>query len=205
MPSTSPPPNFIDHSHPTEDQYWVIMDQHAEWQDHTTTIMQLNTLIQQDPTYCDPYISLAELYEELGDVPNADNYRELAYLQAEAMIKFEDRWPERLEWGQKENRHLLRAMLNHCIVLWRTENIPDAINILHQMLRMDPVDNAGARFYILGIRLGFSWVDYREKFISDDKAFVNPDLFGWFDTYSPDFPEDFAAWEQEVKKLMEDY
>ena len=101
-------------------------------------------------------------------------------------------WPDKLEWDHVENRHIIRTFLNQAIMWWKFGQITEALELLKQLLQMDFINNAGARFYILAIRLEMSFDEYDQKFSVQGTTFLSGDMFNWFDANYRNFPEQFC-------------
>ena len=99
-------------------------------------------------------------------------------------------WPKSLEWGWMENRHIIRTFLNQAIALWEERRTDKALDLFRKLLRANPNDNAGARDYILAIRLGLTFAGFETKFASQF-GYDGMKLVDWFDRNSKQFPEEF--------------
>jgi tetratricopeptide (TPR) repeat protein len=194
---------FIDTPHPIEAEFYEKMDNKALKNDAGAQIVEFQHYIQEDPDFYTPYLLLAALYTEIGNEKESENYIELAYHRAKERVWQENnRWPEKLEWEAVENRPIIKTFLNQASRWWKHQAFEDALSLLKQMLKMDPVDNAGVRFFILAIRMGMSVTDYESQFLLSNKAFISADVMGWFMRHSRNYPDDFGEWEQIVGKLL---
>jgi hypothetical protein len=63
-------------------------------------------------------------------------------------------WPDVLEWLWLENRHIIRAILNKTISLWKNKDVDNAIDLFRKLLKTNPMDNVGARNFILADLMG---------------------------------------------------
>lgn len=142
---------------------------------------QLTTLI---PKYVDPLNLSATIHYWCDDTAFADRLVEQAYHRAVNRIVLGDgRWPDEMIWGWAENRHLLRALEAYSLLQWRKGELQQAISVLQQILKMNPNDNQGARFYLLAILLGYTW----------DSPMLD-DLDRRFPTLAQQFPRYFLNW-----------
>lgn len=60
-------------------------------------------------------------------------------------------WPEKLEWGWIENRHIIRAFVNMGILYWKKNKTLEAYSLFQKLLETNPNDNAGVRYFMLAI------------------------------------------------------
>jgi len=119
--------------------------------------------------------------------------------KAMEIIKIGDRWPYRLEWDWIENRHIIRAILNKAIYLWAEEKNDEALELFRRLLKMNPPDQIGARFYILAIRKGISFEEFEERFNKEGK--YDDSLFQWFDENFKEYMDEFKEWYDEMRAL----
>lgn len=70
-----------------------------------------------------------------------------------------------LEWGWLENRHIIRTILNKAISLWENNHMDEALNLFRNLLKTNPNDNVGARYYILAIRMNMSLENLKKDLI----------------------------------------
>jgi len=189
---------FIDKEHPIEEDYYQIMDRYTG-KNARYIIPKLRKLIELDPHYFETYTSLVEMYYSLEEFEKGDILINRA--SEKALERIADRkgsWPDRLEWGWLENRHIIRALLNQAILDWKGEKDNEALELLRKLLRSNPRDNIGARFYILGIRMNMSFIDFELRF--NKNGFYDKDMLEWFDAHYKDFPDEFGWWDEEMEK-----
>ncbi len=90
---------------------------------------------------------------------------ETAYQQALNMIlDKQGKWPDDLPWGWQENRHIIRTLLNKAIFFWTMEQRTEARDLFTNLLRSNPMDNIGARDFLLAILMEMSYPKFQEKF-----------------------------------------
>ena len=197
---------FIDKEHPIEDNYFKIMDRHTG-KNAQYIIPKLNKLIEIDPNFFDTYNSLVDLLYSRGEFEKGDNIINQASEKAlKRIVDRKGNWPDRLEWGWLKNRHIIRAILNQAILSWKSENFNEALDLLRKLLRSNPNDNIGARFYILGIRMNISFIDFELRF--NKKGYYEKDIFEWFDVNHKRYSDEFEWWDKEMNKYetqSEDY
>ncbi len=161
-----------------------------------STRKKLLKLIEEDPDFLDSYSLLADIVGHEGLLYEAFKLREQAYDRALKMITDENgEWPDSMEWGWLENRHVIRALLNMAIVLWQFSSYHErALDILIKLFRSNPSDNIGARYYILAIRKKLTFDKYANRF--ERGGFADHTLDEWFDKNYQDYPDDFDWWDK---------
>ncbi|MDP8239217.1 MAG: hypothetical protein P9X24_09010 [Candidatus Hatepunaea meridiana] len=188
------PVEFIDRDHPVAENFYKIVDSYTG-RNLKTMRNKINKLIEKDPDFLDTYGLLSEI--ELKDMHIIKYVRLLegAYKRAIAMITDkDDNWPDVMEWAWMENRHVIRAILNWAIAIWREGNLDEALDIFRKLLRSNPGDNAGARHYILAILMKMSFDNFDKKF--DRGGYYDQEIMDWFDKHCKEFPDDFDWWDK---------
>lgn len=161
--------------------------------------IQLEQLIKRDPYYLDPYLLLYMILEDEGNLKEAEKMLNNAYKRALKMITDENgNWPDIMRWGHIENRHIIRAILNKAILLWREKKTEEALDLLRKLLRTNPNDNIGARDYILAIRMNMSFEEFERRF--NKGGYYDIDLVNWFDENYKKFPDEFEWWEKTIEE-----
>lgn len=188
---------FYDADRPVMSDYYDLMQRFPQGDEDPALIAALRQLIARDPDFYDTYNSLAELVDD--EEGRALTHE--AYIRAVARLAPDGTWPERIEWGYLENRHVLRALLNEAIDVWDEGNMAEAIAQFKQLLHICPNDNMGVRYYLLACREGKTFAQHEEQFISPRGFYDGKKLMEWFDHASPQYEADFAAW----RKQMEQY
>ncbi len=162
---------------------------------------KLQQLIEKDPIFFDAYIMLYTILQNEGDKKNAENLLNTAYEKAIKIITDkEGEWPDVLEWGWLENRHIIRTILNKAIDLWIKQEQEQALDLFRKLLKTNPGDNVGARDFILAIKMKMSFEEFEKKF--NKGGFYDSDLMNWFEKNYKKFPEEFECWEKAVEKFM---
>lgn len=183
---------FIDTPHAIMDEYLDIAD--GTEKDEKKLIAKLHEFIDRDPEFYDPYVWLADYYSKCGAKVRARKLIQEAFDRAKARIlDAMGRWPDRLDDGHLENRHITRALLNEAIMLWSTNHAGDALDILRNLLRMDPSPSGCICYYILAIRLGFTFETFENKFSRGEG--YDPAVDEWFAQERVKFPEE---WWQDI-------
>ncbi|GLI54122.1 hypothetical protein [Thermodesulfovibrio yellowstonii] len=159
---------------------------------------QLTRLIRKDPYFLDSYLLLYEVLRDEEAFEEAEKVLDEAYKKALEMITDKNgKWPNVLEWGWLENRHIIRTILNKAISLWESNQIDDALNLFRNLLRTNPNDNIGARYYILAITMKISLSEFEKRF--DRGGFYDNELPQWFEKNYKKFPDEFGWWEKAIK------
>jgi tetratricopeptide (TPR) repeat protein len=190
---------FIDKDRKVMNAYYDLCDSYdSDDCDYPSAEKRLRELINEDPDFLDPYLTLREIFLGKGNDAEAGRLLNDAYERATKLITAEDgKWPDELLWGYLGNRHIIRTLFAKAEDLWETGHNEEAGGIFRGLLRTNPNDNIGARYYVLGINLGMDHDEFRERFLGE--ADIHGDKVSyWFYENSPLFPEDFAAaWEEE--------
>ena len=187
---------FIDEEHQIEDKYFKIIDKYTGKNDQYI-IPKLNKLIEMDPFYFDSYNFLVDFYYSRCEIEKGNKIINQASKNAlQRILDRKGNWPDRLEWGWIENRHIIRAIVNQAILYWKIEKTEKALNLFRNLLRTNPNDNVGARYYILGIRLNISFTDFELRF--NKNGFYDFDIVKWFDDNYKRFPDEFEWWNKEI-------
>lgn len=190
---------FLASASRVQSRYYKIMER-AERQGMTPALAQdLMQLMEQDPDYLDPYLTLREIFIELGNEEEATEVLEIAYARALARILLPSGdWPPALEWGWLENRPIIRTLLNKALEEWINGDPAVGLDILRKLLRSNPGDNIGARWYILAIRLGITLEDFEAE-VGSEYGYDAMKTEAWFAKHHTRFPEDFDWWKKAVE------
>jgi len=161
--------------------------------------MELEKLIKKDPDFFDSYLTLFQILESEGRPSEAMKVLDEAYKRAINLITDKKgEWPDLLEWGWLENRHIIRTILNKAISLWKAGKTDDALDLFRKLLKSNPDDNIGARNYILAIRMKMSFKKFEKRF--NRGGFYNSRLMDWFEENYKKFPDDFDWWDEAMEK-----
>jgi len=138
------------------------------------------------------------LYEE-DKKTEADLVLDNGYKRAIKIITTEENeWPDLLEWGWVENRHVIRIIMNKAISSWNKRETDPALDLFRKLLKSNPSDNIGARNYILAIRMHMSFDEFEEQFNKD--GFYDSSLIDWFDDNYKKFPDEFDWWDKATEE-----
>lgn len=160
---------------------------------------ELLKLMEQDPDYYDPYLMLRDILLQQGQENDADSLLEIAFTRALSRILLPNgEWVPALEWGWQENRPIIRTLLNKALSEWEKGEMENALSLLRNLLRSNPGDNIGARWYILAIRLGMTF-EAMEAEIGSEYGYDAIKTEEWFAKHHSKFPEDFDWWKEEVE------
>lgn len=182
---------FVDQGRPVQGKYYELMERFDSIK-RQSAINALKRLIKKDPDFLEPYIILSEMHLEKSNKKKAFQVLDEAYERALNLITDDNgNWPEKLEWGFYENRHIIRTFLQKALTDWEFDNKDNALCLLRKLVKTNPNDNVGARFYILAILLGFSFTEFEDRF--NKGGFYDMDLTDWFNRNYQQFPAEFPV------------
>ena len=191
---------YVDKNHNVTDVYYDLREKY-NGSNTKSTKRQLKQLIEKDHDFLDSYLLLYEILQDDGNLPEAKKILNDAYERAlKLIIDKKGNWPDVLEWGWLENRHIIRTILNKAISLWKNKEIDDALDLFRKLLKTNPGDNVGARDYILAIRINISFEEFENRF--DRGGYCDKELSDWFDKNYKRFPDEFGWWEKAIEKYM---
>lgn len=160
---------------------------------------EMEKLIAIDPLFFDPYLVVANILRDEGKEKEAKNMLRAAYEKAMQRIVDKDgNWPEVINWGWLENRHVVRAIGRWARELWSDGKSSEALEIFRNLLRTNPNDNIGARHDILAIRMGLG-PNYENQFIVEPGFIDAIKISEWFEKHSKKFPDEFGWWWEKTK------
>ena len=155
------------------EMYWEFIE--SEDAEHIEkSIKILKGIIKKDPDYFDPYITLHEYY-----LANDESNKAIAtlvdgYDRAMNLVMIDGEFPDKLLWGFIENRHIIRMIFNYALLMWRMEDKKQAVTLMQQLLRANPGDHIGARYYIVAILEGFeSEEEFEINFMKEDEEYLD--------------------------------
>ena len=182
-------------------EYYDLLEQVQYSEDlNAAALANLETRLQQmitiEPDYLDPYLLLYRVNMLGGKVLVAGQILDKAYKRSlELITDSEGNWPDLMEWGWQENRPIIRTLMQKAENLW-IESLDgpnrqeEAKEIYSQLLRVNPNDNAGARYPLLALLEGMNYAEYDSGFLGENEH----DVFEkWFVRASKKHPE-FDAW-----------
>jgi len=189
---------YIDRDHEVMDAYYDLRENYTGRNAHSAK-KQLKNLIEKDPDFLDSYTFLHQILFRENKTKEAKKVLNEAYERAINIITDENgNWPDVLEWGWLENRHIIRAILNKGVLSWGSNDTECALDLFRNLLRTNPGDNPGVRFYILAIRMGMSFKKFEKRF--NRGGFYHTDLFDWFEENYRKFQDEFGWWEKAVEE-----
>lgn len=194
---TIKPIEYKDRDHDVMDDYYELCETATD-QDIKTVKKKLHEILGKDPDFLDPYLFLRDIYQYEGNEKEADQLLDDAFSKAiELITDKKGNWPDILEWGWLENRHIIRTILNKALSSWIKNETDEALSLLRKLLRTNPRDNIGARDYILAIRMNMSYDAFQDRF--DKGGYYDMDMMNWFDKNYKRFPDEFDWWEKAVE------
>jgi len=161
------------------EMYWNFLDSEVAG-DSKKSIKKLKEIIKKDPNFFDPYINLHEYYFSENKTKEAFEILTEGFNRAMKLIHNKERFPDELIWGFMENRHIIRIIFAYATLVWLAGDSKKALAIMLQLLKSNPNDNIGARYYIVAILENYACAEdldemFEEKFKMD--AFKIEDWF----------------------------
>jgi len=155
------------------EMYWEFIE--SEDAEHIEkSIKVLKNIIKKDPDYFDPYITLHEYYLANDEPDKAIVILVDGYNRAMDLVMLDGEFPDELLWGFLENRHIVRMIFNYALLMWRLEDKDRAVSLMLQLLRSNPGDNIGARYYIVAILEGFESEEaFESDFMEEGKEYLD--------------------------------
>jgi len=195
---TKRPREFVDKDHEVMDAYHDVCERY-DGRNAKKVKQQLRTLIEEDQDFLDSYSFLHDILLDEGQASDAEQVLNEAYERAKKLITDKKgQWPDRLEWGWLENRHVIRAILRKALWSWDKNETEAALELLRKLLRANPNDNIAARAYILAIRTNMTFQEFEGRFERD--GFYDTEMMSWFDREYKKFPDEFDWWEKAIKE-----
>jgi tetratricopeptide (TPR) repeat protein len=190
---------YVDKDHAVTLAYYNLCDDVYDGRNAKTIKRQVKRLIEKDPDFLDSYLLLYELLKNEGKLQEAEKVLNDAYERAITLITDKKgNWPDVLEWGWLENRHIIRTILNKAISLWNSGDVDNALELFRKLLQTNPNDNVGARDFILAIRMNMSFEEFERQF--NKGGYYDTDLVEWFERNYKKFPDEFGWWEKAVEE-----
>lgn len=195
--------SFMDKNRSVMGKYYDVLEE-VESDDELKRAME--RFIEKDPDFYDPYLTLSELEMESGNAEQGINLLREAFERAVKRIADANGdWPEHMEWGWLENRHLMRTLERWAIVLWEQGDTDEALDIFRRLFRANPGDNQGARHSILALCMGLGTDWYLPFEVKDGpmagQAIDVRSSETWFEENMKKFPEEFDWWQVALKEL----
>lgn len=183
---------FIDKDRKVIDEYYNIQDNFTG-KNVNATILALKKLIKEDPYFFDSYLMIFNLLNSSGKTKEAEEIITQGYSKAlDLILDKTGNWPLKLEWGWLENRHIIRLLINVGITLWKKEKREEALELFEKLLKSNPNDNGGVRYFILALLEGMSLNIFNKKF--DKNGFWDTTIVEWFNEKVNTHQEYFDWW-----------
>jgi len=106
-----------------------------------------------DPSVIELQLGYVEAYNTLGIHASIYAHIETGYLMVQKRFPT---WPERLEWGDTDNRGYLRMIQCKADWLWSHGDEAEAKTLYYQLLQLNPHDNQGIRYVLAAMYAGLS-------------------------------------------------
>ena len=106
--------------------------------------------LQTSPLCADAYVILAQYQAELGSEQELDLWIKAVDAGERALGKDEFEEMQGHFWGFVETRPYMRARQGLATALWERGRHSEAIGHLNEMLRLNPDDNQGLRYTLMG-------------------------------------------------------
>ena len=171
---------FIDIVRPELVQYSEIME--ALKKGDATAVVQekLEDMVENYPDFLEPYNTLYAIYQINEDFAEADVILNRAYNRAHNLIlDAQENLPDLLEWKHGTNQHIIKTIYNKGIDFWMDENKADAKNVFESLIKINPEDSIGARFYLLALKKGFAFEAFMNRFMKD--GYLTDEIKGWYE------------------------
>ncbi len=160
------------------------------------SINKLYDLIEEDPFFFDPYLTIVDLLKEAELYDESASLLERAYKMVVQLItdKSGD-WPDKLRWRFPDNRHILRTLTSRAVMYWKEDQKEEALSLFDRLVNMNPNDNGGNRYFILAIKMRMSFQGFMDRF--DKSGYYDNEIIEWFDTNHGKFQAEFKWWDEE--------
>lgn len=183
----------IDRFEVSEEYYEFLESPEAD--DYKQSQKILLELIKQDPDFFDTYTVLHEYYLNLGKGTKAYNLMAKGYERAMNLVLKNGKFPDSLEWGFIENRHIIRVMFNFAALLWLNGDKKNALVIFKRLLKSNPNDNIGARYAIVALLDGVKSLFKFEEMFDDGKGHLNWEKQEkWFYERASKYKDEIGWW-----------
>lgn len=180
---------FEDKRREVEQEYREIADQY-DGTNGDSIKPRLEECISKDPNFFEPYLLYHQILQDQGKAAATSEYLDRAYQRAINLITDdEDNWPDELPWAWLENRHILQTLLTKALSLWDEGKDEEALDLLRRLLGVNPPDNVGARYYILGIKEGTTFAEFENRF--NKGGFYDEEVSDWFQSNKDKYPNEF--------------
>jgi tetratricopeptide (TPR) repeat protein len=116
----------------------------------------LTRLLEEYPECIDALAHLASMYFDFEY-----KLKRALHCYWTAIYLAEKKFPKNFDglilWSRLKNRPYLRALCGYCVTNWRLKNFSEAQKTAKKLLRLNPPDNQGVRFYLNKIQKREEW------------------------------------------------
>ena len=121
----------------------------------------LEKALELDEHNVQTHIGFAHVYGSLKNKKMAEEHIKKAY--DETLKKFST-WPQRLEWGNMDNRAYMRAIQYMADLSADKGEKEKAVELYRLLLKLNPNDNQGVRYTLSGVYAGISGEEINAMF-----------------------------------------
>lgn len=135
---------------------WDLYYDAMEYLDTNLTLIAeklLDKALLIDNDFVASHVGLVSAYEMEGNIKKMNKHIKLGYKKT---LKQFPVIPERLEWGDVDNRQYFRAVFYRASSLQKKNKTKEAEKLYKLLLKWEPNDNIGARYYLAGLYEGLS-------------------------------------------------
>lgn len=145
----------------SKDDYYYDAMEYLNEGDADQAIRLLHKAIDLDEHYVQSYVGMAAAYTYKENKKKFSEYVNRAFEETKRVFP---KWPEKMIWGEIENRQILRAIAYKADLHLREGEKEEAIKLYKLILKLNPNDNQGVRYLLAGIYAGLSGDDVDEYF-----------------------------------------
>jgi len=131
----------------------------------------LSKALEIDKNFVAAHVGFVSAYDIEKNSREKDRHAELGY---EKTLKKFCGWPEELCWGEVDNRQYFRALYYKAEKCHRSGDRKRAEELYRLLLKLNPNDNIGARYYISGLFAGLMPQDI-DRFFDEGNRLRNWD------------------------------
>lgn len=140
----------IDKDNVKWDHYYDAME-YLNVGDTKTAKKLLKKAIKIDEDFVAAYMGMTAAFKEERNKEKIREYTNLAYKKTRKVFPA---WPEEMIWGELENRQYLRAICDKAVLFHTDGDVEEAEKIYRLILRLNPRDNQGVRYYLAALFAG---------------------------------------------------
>jgi tetratricopeptide (TPR) repeat protein len=143
-----------------DDYYYDAMECLNE-RDFDYAVKLLRKAIDLDEHCVQSYVGMTSAYMYKGNQKKFSEYANKAFEETKRVFP---KWPEKMIWGEMENRQFLRAIFYKADLYSQEGEKEEAIILYKLILKLNPNDNQGVRYFLAGLYAGLSGDDVGEYF-----------------------------------------